>query len=210
MFRPDYTPSNDDILRCRLRTTGTHEAEFPVQGLTYKMVDVGGQRSERKKWIHVFDNCQVVLFLAAISGYDQALPEDRHGVCHSPSLLKLATNWNQNQMEEALIIFDQVVNSKFFVNAAVILFLNKMDLFKEKLQSGVSPISRYFPDYQGGKKDIEAGKEFFARKFRRCIRNSEKELYTHYTNATDTTLLKVTMNSVQQIIVSKNLHNLIL
>lgn len=45
------------------------------------MFDVGGQRSERKKWIHVFDNVQVVLFLAAISGYDHALVEDRNGVC---------------------------------------------------------------------------------------------------------------------------------
>jgi len=44
------------------------------------MFDVGGQRSERKKWIHVFDNVQVVLFLVAISGYDHALVEDRNGV----------------------------------------------------------------------------------------------------------------------------------
>jgi guanine nucleotide-binding protein subunit alpha len=44
------------------------------------MFDVGGQRSERKKWIHAFENVGVVLFLAAISGYDQALPEDRYGV----------------------------------------------------------------------------------------------------------------------------------
>jgi guanine nucleotide-binding protein subunit alpha len=44
------------------------------------MFDVGGQRSERKKWIHVFDGVQVVLFLAAISGYDHALVEDRSGV----------------------------------------------------------------------------------------------------------------------------------
>ena len=44
------------------------------------MVDVGGQRSERKKWIHVFDNVQVVLFLVAISGYDHVLVEDRNGV----------------------------------------------------------------------------------------------------------------------------------
>ena len=80
IFGSDYLPTNEDILRTRLRTTGTSETEFFVQGLTYRMVDVGGQRSERKKWIHVFDNCQVVLFLAAISGYDQALPEDRNGV----------------------------------------------------------------------------------------------------------------------------------
>ena len=46
------------------------------------MFDVGGQRSERKKWIHVFDNVQVVLFLVAISGYDHVLVEDRNGVGH--------------------------------------------------------------------------------------------------------------------------------
>lgn len=44
------------------------------------MFDVGGQRSERKKWIHVFDNVQVVLFLVAISGYDHVLIEDQNGV----------------------------------------------------------------------------------------------------------------------------------
>lgn len=48
--------------------------------MTYRMFDVGGQRSERKKWIHVFDNVQVVLFLVAISGYDHVLVEDRNGV----------------------------------------------------------------------------------------------------------------------------------
>jgi guanine nucleotide-binding protein subunit alpha, other len=53
---------------------------FDLGTLKYRMFDVGGQRSERKKWIHVFDNVQVVLFLAAISGYDQALVEDRRGV----------------------------------------------------------------------------------------------------------------------------------
>jgi guanine nucleotide-binding protein subunit alpha len=113
-------------------------------------------------------------------------------------------------MLEALGIFDQVVNSRYFINAAVILFLNKMDLFKEKLQSGLSPISRYFPDFHGGRTDVQAGQQYFAKKFKRLIRNPEKEMYTHYTNATDTTLLKITMDSVQDIIVSRNLHNLIL
>ena len=44
------------------------------------MFDVGGQRSERKKWIHVFDNVQVVLFLVAVSGFDHVLVEDKNGV----------------------------------------------------------------------------------------------------------------------------------
>ena len=80
LFEKNYEPSDQDILRARLRTTGISETTFDLGQLTYKMFDVGGQRSERKKWIHVFDNVQVVLFLAAISGYDQVLVEDRNGV----------------------------------------------------------------------------------------------------------------------------------
>lgn len=76
----DFLPTDQDILRTRLRTTGISETIFDLGNLTYKMVDVGGQRSERKKWIHVFDNVQVVLFLVAISGYDHVLVEDRNGV----------------------------------------------------------------------------------------------------------------------------------
>ena len=75
-------PTDQDILRTRLRTTGITETVFDLGNLTYRMFDVGGQRSERKKWIHVFDNVQVVLFLVAISGYDHVLVEDRNGVGH--------------------------------------------------------------------------------------------------------------------------------
>jgi len=44
------------------------------------MFDVGGQRSERKKWIHCFENVNALMFLVAISGYDQCLAEDKDGV----------------------------------------------------------------------------------------------------------------------------------
>lgn len=81
LFAPNYLPTDQDILRTRLRTTGISETIFELGNLTYRMFDVGGQRSERKKWIHCFDNVQVVLFLVAISGFDLALIEDRSGVC---------------------------------------------------------------------------------------------------------------------------------
>ena len=80
LYSSSYLPTDQDILRTRLRTTGISETVFDLGNLTYRMFDVGGQRSERKKWIHVFDNVQVVLFLVAISGYDHALVEDRNGV----------------------------------------------------------------------------------------------------------------------------------
>lgn len=80
IWADDYIPSDQDLLRSRLRTTGITETIFDLGQLTYRMFDVGGQRSERKKWIHCFENVNCLLFLVAISGYDQCLVEDKDGV----------------------------------------------------------------------------------------------------------------------------------
>jgi guanine nucleotide-binding protein subunit alpha len=95
------------------------------------MFDVGGQRSERKKWIHCFENVTTILFLVAISEYDQLLFEDE----------------TVNRMQEALTLFDSICNSRWFLKTSIILFLNKIDRFKEKLPA--SPMKNYFPDYEG-------------------------------------------------------------
>jgi len=113
-------------------------------------------------------------------------------------------------MEEALILFDNIVNSTWFTRTAVILFLNKIDLFATKVQSGHSPIAASFPDYKGAPTDVQAGQEYFAKRFTSLIRGGRKETYIHYTNATDTDLLKKTMASVQDMIVQRNLNELIL
>lgn len=43
-------------------------------------MDVGGQRSERKKWIHCFENVIALIYLASLSEYDQCLEEDNQEV----------------------------------------------------------------------------------------------------------------------------------
>ena len=86
----------------------------------------------------------------------------------------------------------------------------KIDLFKEKIESGRAPIAPHFPDYTGNPTDVVAGQEFFARKFKNLVRDPEKDAYIHFTNATDTNLLDKTMKSVQDMIVQRNLHNLML
>jgi guanine nucleotide-binding protein subunit alpha len=113
-------------------------------------------------------------------------------------------------MHEALMLFESIANSKYFEKSALILFLNKIDLFREKLATGMSPVNKYFPDYHGKPSDIVAAQEFFADKFRGLVRQQNKEVYVHYTNATDTDLLKKTMVSVQDMIVQRNLNALIL
>lgn len=127
----DYLPNDQDVLRSRVKTTGITETTFIIQDLTYRMFDVGGQRSERKKWIHCFENVTTILFLVAISEYDQLLFEDE----------------TVNRMQEALTLFDSICNSRWFIKTSIILFLNKIDRFKEKLP--VSPMQNYFPDYEG-------------------------------------------------------------
>jgi guanine nucleotide-binding protein G(i) subunit alpha len=76
MAQPGYLPTDQDILRSRVKTTGITETTFKVGELTYKLFDVGGQRSERKKWIHCFENVTALVFLVSLSEYDQMLYED--------------------------------------------------------------------------------------------------------------------------------------
>ncbi|GAA5901982.1 hypothetical protein JCM8208_006654 [Rhodotorula glutinis] len=192
LFQPTYVPTEQDVLRCRQKTTGISETTFSNRGMQYRIFDVGGQRSERKKWIHCFENVTALLFLASLAGYDQFLVEDR----------------DSNQMQEALMLFDSICNSQWFVKTSTILFLNKLDVFQERIRH--SPIRAHFPDYAGKPESVVEGQEYFKRRFVSLNRSSRKEIYTHYTTAIDTSLVKVVMTSVYDIILNRNLQDFIL
>ncbi|KAL9631481.1 MAG: hypothetical protein Q9204_004213 [Flavoplaca sp. TL-2023a] len=192
LFAKDYLPNDQDVLRSRLRTTGITETLFELGQLKYHMFDVGGQRSERKKWVHCFEGVHCLMFVAALSGYDQCLVEDK----------------TANQMQEALLLFESIMSLTWFKRSSIILFLNKIDLFKEKLAD--KPIKDYFPDYTGSDDDYNAASQYFANRFRSLNRTEDREIYVHFTNATDTNLLKITMQSVQDTIIQSNLNVLIL
>ena len=72
----DYVPSKDDILYSRVRTSGVVTEKYDIEATPFEMYDVGGQKNERKKWIHCFEDVTAVIFVAAISEYDQNLFED--------------------------------------------------------------------------------------------------------------------------------------
>ncbi|KHN97299.1 G protein alpha subunit [Metarhizium album ARSEF 1941] len=193
LWTDEYVPNDLDILCTRLKTTGIAECQFTIAQRTYRIFDVGGQRSERKKWIHCFEHVDCLLFLVAISGYNQCLVEDRQA----------------NQMNEALMLWESLVNSRWFKSSAVILFLNKMDLFIEKLP--LNPLSNHgFVDYRGPPADHKLASKYFLDKFQAHSRDPDREIYGHFTTATDTNLVKITMNSVQDMITRRNLKRLIL
>jgi len=183
-----YNPTDQDVLRSRVKTTGITETAFHIGDLTYRMFDVGGQRSERKKWIHCFENVTAIVFLVAISEYDQVLVEDE----------------TVNRMQEALTLFDSICNSRWFVQTSVILFLNKIDLFKEKLLK--SPMSKYFTDYTGGSNYEDACK-YFLQRFVSLNQSDKKQVYSHFTCATDTSQIKFVMAAINDIIIQNNLRD---
>ena len=80
LFDPAYVPTEQDIIQCRARTIGITETTFSLRDHEMLMVDVGGQKSERRKWIHCFQDVTSILFLVSLSGYDQCLVEDKDAV----------------------------------------------------------------------------------------------------------------------------------
>ena len=188
----DYLPTEQDILRVRVQTTGIKEYTFSLDDnekkpTIFRMVDVGGQRSERRKWIHCFDNVTSVIFLVALSEYDQILMES-----------------NANRLEESQALFKTIFGCSWFQNSSFILFLNKKDLLKEKIQH--SHLADYFPDYCGPKRDAKEARKFIRDMF--DFSNDDKSIYFHYTCATDTENIRFVFAAVKDTIMANNLRDL--
>ncbi|XP_056645375.1 guanine nucleotide-binding protein G(i) subunit alpha [Diorhabda sublineata] len=186
---PNYIPSQQDVLRTRVKTTGIVETNFSFKNLHFKMFDVGGQRSERKKWIHCFEGVTAIIFCVALSGYDLVLAEDEE----------------MNRMVESMKLFDSICNSKWFVTTSIILFLNKKDLFEEKIVR--SPLTICFPEYTGSN-TYEDASAYIRMKFENLNKlKDQKEIYTHFTCATDTNNIQFVFDAVTDVIIKNNLKD---
>jgi len=189
VLSPDYVPTDQDLLQTRQRTVGIVEYKFEMDGggrkRTLIMIDVGGQRGERKKWIHFFNDVNVLMFLTAISEYDQVLQED------------LRTN----RMRESVNLFSTILNYQWFQKTPVVLFLNKMDLLKEKIESGKSPVSNFFPECH--ETDFDGAVNYFRQLFVDQNPNpEERDVYPHVTCAIDPKNIKVVDTAVQVVIMN--------
>jgi len=186
---PDYQPTPQDILRARSRTTGAKETQFTVDGHTFRIVDVGGQRSERRKWASCFEDVTAVIFCVSLSEYDLTLVEDP----------------TQNRMHESLLLFKNICNSPYFASTPIIIFLNKRDIFSEKIT--MVDLKVCFPEYDGGM-DYQKATTFINRQFVGMNENPKKLIYTHFTCATDTNNIVVVFKAVKDIVLRQGLQTM--
>ncbi|KAL4657879.1 guanine nucleotide-binding protein subunit alpha-13-like isoform X3 [Arapaima gigas] len=191
--QPDYLPTQQDILLARRPTKGIHEYDFEIKNVPFKMVDVGGQRSERRRWFECFDSVTSILFLVSSSEFDQVLMEDRQ----------------TNRLTESLNIFETIVNNRVFSNVSIILFLNKTDLLEEKVRTVA--IKDYFPEYSGEPHNLADVQKFLVDCFRSKRRDQpQKPLYHHFTTAINTENIRLVFRDVKDTILHDNLKQLML
>ncbi|KAH9389923.1 hypothetical protein TYRP_007472 [Tyrophagus putrescentiae] len=188
-----YVANTKDILKSRVRTIGVVETEFRIDNLVVRMYDVGGQRSERRKWIQCFDDVCALLFVVAISEYDMTLVED----C------------DRNRLRESLQLFESICSNIFFRNTCTILFLNKLDLFRTKIRFTDRQLKYFIAEYNGPDFDSDLAALFIEQMFRKLAfaANSSKALFTHFTTATDTPTIKNATATVVDIILRENLRH---
>eukprot|EP01103_Thecamoeba_quadrilineata_P000791 TRINITY_DN10697_c0_g1_i1.p1 TRINITY_DN10697_c0_g1~~TRINITY_DN10697_c0_g1_i1.p1 ORF type:complete len:352 (+),score=87.69 TRINITY_DN10697_c0_g1_i1:78-1133(+) len=186
---PNFVPTPQDVLFSRVRTTGINEICFKIGGMPLRLVDVGGQRSERRKWIHCFNDVNAIFFIVALNEYDQKLRED-HTV---------------NRMDEAIRLFCEICNYPDFASTNVILFLNKSDLFEEKFHNKNSQMKKFFPDFEGS--STQEGVSFIGQKFLECNK-TRKEVFPHVTTATNTENIKFVFEVLEKSMINKVIGDL--
>jgi guanine nucleotide-binding protein G(s) subunit alpha len=191
----DYMPNEQDILRCRVLTSGIFETKFAVDKVNFHMFDVGGQRDERRKWIQCFNDVTAIIFITDCSSYNLVLRED----C------------TQNRMRESLELFSNIWGNRWLRTISIILFLNKQDLLAEKVRAGKSKIEEYFPEYfdymtdlqpePGEDPEVARAKFFMREEFLKLAQSDGRHYcYPHFTCAVDTENIRRVFNDCRDII----------
>jgi len=134
-----------------------------------------------------FPDVTALIFCVALSGYN----------------LKCAEDNETNRLLEDIQLFGEIVNSKWFVNTPIILFLNKSDLFKLKIEQKIN-IDIAFPEFNGDL-DFDICIDFITNECIKLVKNTEKDIYVHTTCATNTNNIEAVWEATHDIIFGQNI-----
>ncbi|KAI8986680.1 G-alpha-domain-containing protein [Trametes punicea] len=192
-----YFPTDDDVLKARLKTVGVSEYSFhmeagPETGTEWRIIDVGGSRSQRPTWVPFFDDVNAIIFLAPISAFDQTLVEDR----------------SVNRLEDSVLLWKEVCSNKLLAKVDLVLFLNKCDILASKLRSGIR-LAKYVRSFGDRPNEPEVAEKYFRSKFSAIHREHSpipRKFYGFCTSVTDTTTTGGIIASVKDMVVREHLR----
>ncbi|KAJ7664916.1 guanine nucleotide binding protein, alpha subunit [Mycena rosella] len=193
-----YVPTDDHILRARLKTLGVSEhcmrLSDPTGGMSrdFRIFDVGGTRSLRPAWVSYFDDMDAIIFLAPISAFDQVLAEE-------PTVNRLADSFK---------LWTSIVSNKLLQRTNMILFLNKVDIMHAKLASGIR-LSDFVDSYGRRPNDFDSASRYLRKQFNAILKQNSPEpriFYCHLTNAIDTKSTRYVLAGVKDMLMRFHLQ----
>ncbi|KAJ7757579.1 guanine nucleotide binding protein, alpha subunit [Mycena metata] len=195
---PRYVPTDDHILRARLKTLGVSEHRMrlsdPSGGMSrdFRIFDVGGTRSLRAAWVPYFEDMDAIIFLAPISAFDQVLAEE-------PTVNRLADSYK---------LWTSIVSNKLLQSTNVILFLNKVDIMHAKLASGIR-LSDFVDSYGRRPNDFDSASRYLKKQFNAILKQNSpvpRIFYCHLTNAIDTKSTKFVLAGIKDMLMRFHLQ----
>ncbi|KAH6912056.1 guanine nucleotide binding protein, alpha subunit [Coprinopsis sp. MPI-PUGE-AT-0042] len=198
-----YRPTDDDVIRARLRTLGVQEYRYIFDhgrtvGQEWRLYDVGGTRSSRAAWYPFFEDVDAIIFLAYVPFCFLVSPFDE----------KLAEDKRVNRLEDSYLLWRSVCSCKLLQRTQLILFLNKCDLLQAKLSRGVR-IRDSVPSYGDRKNDHTTATRYFQQHFKEIARQHspvQRPFYVHLTSVIDTRSTAVTLGAVEESILREHLR----
>ncbi|KAH7339343.1 guanine nucleotide binding protein, alpha subunit [Rhizoctonia solani] len=171
---PGYVPTDDDILRSRIKTIGPTETILtcPESGLEWRIYDVGGARRQRAKWAPFFDDMDSLIVMVPVSAFNQVLDEES----------------SVNRLQDSFDMWKELCKTITLQHIPVLLFLNKIDLLEKKLHAGVK-FSKYLINYRDRPNEPKSVLKFLDASFLEIRKKSGAlniaPCYTHHTSVVD-------------------------
>ncbi|CAP32734.1 Protein CBR-GPA-5 [Caenorhabditis briggsae] len=218
----EYMPTVEDLIHMRQTTLGVHEISFDYQTQTIRLIDVGGQKTERRKWIHFFEGVTAVMFVCSLSSFNQATEQEPNNAFAWETSLNKVQNkilvrstgkakqrpGMVNRLDESVDLFTSIRENNFLKSSNFMLFLNKIDLLGKKLET--IQFVNHFPAYEQwitNDNSVQSVAEFIESMFREGL-DADQKIYAHLTQATITTNIEYTFGLCCDVIFNKNIETL--
>jgi len=118
--------------------------------------------------------------------------------------MKLREDNSINRMDDSLDLFEETINSDWFYNTDIILFLNKKDIFEEKIKK--TSLKLCFPNYEGSD-DYEEATGYIREQFLARNNNPSRNIFIHLTCATSTDNMEIVFQAIQSMILNYSLDH---